>query len=113
MLPDTITDPAFLERLRQRDPEALADTVRQHARPMVRAAVGMGLRIDQAEDLVQDCFATFFTTLDRFEGRSQVKTWLFGILHRKMFEAYRKKAADARFDPIDDVFESRFDAQGK
>jgi RNA polymerase sigma-70 factor (ECF subfamily) len=67
----------------------------------------------EAEDLVQDVFTTFFERLDRFEGRSQLRTWLFGILHKKALERHRATVVEDRTDPIDAVFESRFDADGK
>lgn len=104
---------AFLDRLRRRDPGALAQAVREHARPLLRAAKAMGFREEEAEDIVQDVYTTFFERLDRFEGRSQLRTWLFGILHRKAMEWRRASIVEDRFDPIDTVFESRFDASGK
>lgn len=73
----------------------------------------MGFEADAAEDLVQDVFATFLEGLDRFEGRSQLRTWLFGILHRKALERRRVSAFEERTDPIDAVFEARFDPSGK
>lgn len=106
-------DRAFLARLRRRDAEALRLTVEQNARPLYRAARAMGFSHPEAEDLVQDVFATFLETLDRFEGRSEVRTWLFGILHRKSLERHRDLARDEQHDPIDDVFESCFDPHGK
>ena len=105
-------DRAFLARLHRRDAEALQAMVEQNARPLYRAARGMGFSHPEAEDLVQGVFATFLETLDRFEGRSAVRTWLFGILHRKSLERYRQAARDERHDPIDDVFESCFDTRG-
>jgi RNA polymerase sigma-70 factor (ECF subfamily) len=99
-------------RLRARDPEALANAVRDHARPLYRAARGMGFGENESEDLVQDVFITFLETLDRFEGRSQIRTWLFGILHHKVMEKRRESYRDQRNDPIDEVFESRFDTKG-
>lgn len=105
-------DRAFLARLHRRDAEVLRVTVDQNARPLYRAARGLGFSHSEAEDLVQDVFATFLETLDHFEGRSAVRTWLFGILHRKSLERYRQAARDERHDPIDDVFESCFDARG-
>jgi RNA polymerase sigma-70 factor (ECF subfamily) len=109
----TQADAALTERLRRRDPETLAATVREHARPLYRAARGMGFRQGEAEDLVQDVFATFLETLARFEGRSQMRTWLFGILHRKVLERRREQYREEKNDPVDEVFESRFDSQGK
>lgn len=105
-------DLAFLARLHRRDAEALRLTVEKNARPLYRAARGMGFSRPEAEDLVQDVFATFLETLDRFEGRSEVRTWLFGILHHKSLERHRQLARDDQHDPIDDVFESCFDTGG-
>jgi RNA polymerase sigma-70 factor, ECF subfamily len=102
----------FLERLRRRDPDSLTHAVREHARPLLRAAKGLGFAEQEAEDLVQDVFKTFLERLDSFEGRSQLRTWLFGILHRKALERRRAAIVDDRVDPIDEVFESRFDLKG-
>jgi DNA-directed RNA polymerase specialized sigma24 family protein len=68
-----------IDRLRSRDPEALSEVLHAHARPLYRAARGMGFRENEAEDLVQGVFTTFLETLDRFQGLSQVNTWLLGI----------------------------------
>lgn len=103
----------FLERLRRREPEALAQVVHDHSRPLLRAAGAIGFAPQEAEDLVQDVFTTFLEKLDNFEGRSQAGTWLFGILHRKALERRRASLIDDRMDPIDEAFESRFDARGK
>ena len=101
-----------LARLRQRDTETLRRVVEGMARPLYRAARGMGFGQPDAEDLVQDVFTTFMTTLDRFEGRSRVSTWIFGILHRKAQERKRGLARDDAQDPIDEIFESQFDPAG-
>lgn len=106
-------DADVIGRLRQRDPETLRATVQEHARPLYRAARGMGFREEEAEDLVQDVLTTFLATLDRFEGRSQIRTWLFGILHHKVLERRRESYREELSDPIDEVFESRFDSRGK
>jgi RNA polymerase sigma-70 factor, ECF subfamily len=106
------TDAAFFDRLKRRDPDTLRVVADEHARPLYRGARAMGFSADDADELVQDVFVTFMATLDRFEGRAQVRTWLFGILHHKALERRRSLADDARQDPIDDVFESQFDERG-
>jgi len=102
----------IVRRLRERDPAALRTVVDQNARRLFRAARGMGFSREEADDLAQDVFVTFLETLDRFEGRSQVSTWLFGILHHKVQERRRSRTRDDRNDPIDEAFEARFDASG-
>ena len=110
--PPSAIDPDLLARLQRRDPDALRQVAEDLARPLYRAARGLGFSQSDAEDLVQDVFATFMTSLDRFEGRSRVSTWVFGILHRKVQERRRAQGREATHDPIDDVFESQFDARG-
>ncbi len=112
VLSDEHSDAAGLASLRRRDPEALAEAVREHARPLFRSARVMGFNQDEAEDLVQDVFVTFLEKIEAFEGRSQLRTWLVGILHRKAMEQRRQQSADRRCDSLDDVLESRFDTRG-
>ncbi|MFN8006796.1 MAG: sigma-70 family RNA polymerase sigma factor [Terriglobia bacterium] len=102
----------LLNQLRSKEPHTLAAVVGEHTRPLYRAARGMGFHEEEANDLVQDVFTTFLETLDHFQGRSQIRTWLFGILHRKGLERWRERYREQQNDPIDEVFESRFDKQG-
>ena len=106
-------DEALLARLRSRDPDALQVVAEAHGRRIYRAARGMGHSAADAEDLAQDVFVTFLGTLDRFEGRAQIGTWLFGILHHKSLERRRAVSREALSDPIDQLFESQFDDRGQ
>jgi RNA polymerase sigma-70 factor, ECF subfamily len=54
-----------------------------------RAARGLGFSSADAEDLVQTVAATFLEVMPRFEGRSSVRTFLFGIMRRKAAEMRR------------------------
>ena len=102
----------LLASLRARDPHTLEQLVSEHARRLYRGARSMGFSTGEAEDLAQDVFVTFLETLDRFEGRAQVGTWLFGILYRKAHERRRSRQRDERTEAIEQVFEARFDADG-
>ena len=101
-----------LALLRSRDPGALRSIADAHGRRLYRAARGMGHSPADAEDLVQEVFVTFLESLDRFEGRAQVGTWLYGILHHKSLERRRAVSREALSDPIDVMFESQFDGNG-
>jgi RNA polymerase sigma-70 factor (ECF subfamily) len=72
----------------------------------------MGFSEAESEDLVQDVFTVFLATLDRFEGRSQVRTWLFGILHNRMRELRRALQREESYDPVDAKFDALFTTYG-
>lgn len=44
---------------------------------------------ETAEDLVQDTFMAAVLAFDKFEGKSNPKTWLFAILNNKIVDHYR------------------------
>ncbi len=110
--PATFVDPAFVRRLRARDARAIESVVHAYLPQILRAARGAGLDTPQAQDLTQAVFLVFVQGIDRFEGRSHVRTWLFGILYRKLAETRRGLQRDAEQDDIDTVMEARFTADG-
>ena len=107
-----VDDADFAARIRERDAAALAQVVHAYLPQLLRAARGAGLAPELAEDVAQDTFVTFIEIAPRFEGRSHVRTWLFGILYKKIAAARRGLRRDQEMDDIDDVFEQRFDNTG-
>ncbi len=85
----TVDHPDLPTRIRERDPEAIQIIVQMYLQQVLRAARAAGLGPQQAEDVTQAAFATFIETASRFEGRSHVRTWLFGILNKKVAETRR------------------------
>ncbi len=107
------TDPAqseFVELLKSRDPSALTELVETYLPQLLRAAQGMGFSREEGEDLAQSVFAAFIEGVDRFEGRSHVRTFLFGIFYHKVSEHLRDLKRAQQFDPIDEEWETKFDA---
>jgi RNA polymerase sigma-70 factor (ECF subfamily) len=45
----------------------------------------------EAEDVVQDVFLEVHRCLNRWEGRSALLTWMFGIAHHQICRRFRKK----------------------
>jgi RNA polymerase sigma-70 factor (ECF subfamily) len=107
-----VDDPDFAARIRERDAQALQEVVRRYLPQILRAAGGAGFAPQLAEDIAQDTFVTFIEIAPRFEGRSHVRTWLFGILYKKITAARRNLGRDNEMDDIEEVFEQRFDNAG-
>ncbi len=108
----SMDDPQFAERVRASDPEALRIVVETYLGQIYRSALGAGLGPERAREVTQATFATFIEKASSFEGRSHVRTWLFGILYHKIREARRGLRQEHQMDEIDEVFEGRFDAKG-
>jgi RNA polymerase sigma-70 factor (ECF subfamily) len=72
------------------DPLAAAALVRATQTDVWRLCVALGDR-DNAEDLTQETYARAFAALDRFEGRSSVRTWLLSIARRVCADAVRSR----------------------
>jgi RNA polymerase sigma-70 factor, ECF subfamily len=113
MVVSNFSDPEFVKRLRERDPASLEAIVDVYLPQLLRAGRGMGFRSEVAEDLAQSTFVALLGSVGRFEGRSHIRTFLFGIFYNKVSEHLREKQKAEGNDPIDEVMESRFDLSGK
>ena len=109
---DQADQAALAARIRERDPAAIEEVVHAYLPQILRAALGAGLEQSLAEDVTQSTFATFIESAPRFEGRSHVRTWLFGILYNKISETRRHQRRDREVDDIDEVFEQRYSKHG-
>ncbi len=108
----SIEDPARTEGIRARNPETLRAVVRENLPMLLRAARGAGLSPDRAEDAVQETLLTFVTRAPDFDGRARVRTWLYGILLKKLSRAFEGVRRAQETEEIDAVVESRFTQAG-
>jgi len=117
MFPDDVTSlfkdhKLAARRLREGDRRVVEAVIDAYMGQIFRAALGAGLDETRAEDVTQATFVTFLEKAEQFDGRSHVRTWLFGILYNKIMEAHRETKRARDFDPIDEVVEQRFDERG-
>ena len=108
----SIDDPQFAAQVRAGEPAALQTVVHAYLGQILRAARGAGLDPQRAEDVTQATFATFIEKAAQFEGRSHARTWLFGILYKKIAEARRQLQREIQMEEIDEVVEHRFNSDG-
>jgi RNA polymerase sigma-70 factor, ECF subfamily len=73
-------DAALVAALRDGDEEAFAALVRRHHAGLRRVARGYVTSDAVADEVVQEAWLAVVKGLDRFEGRSSLKTWMYNIL---------------------------------
>ncbi|MEO8601068.1 MAG: sigma-70 family RNA polymerase sigma factor [bacterium] len=79
-VPASATDLALVAQLRARSPEAFSDLIDRYHGPLLRLALVFVPSRAVAEEVVQETWVGVLDGLDRFEGRSTLKTWIFRIL---------------------------------
>lgn len=90
-------DQVLLAALRAGDERAFAELVRRYQPTMLRIARMYVKTPGAAEEVVQETWLGVLRGLDRFEGRSSVKTWIFRIL---VNQAKTRGVRDQRVTPF-------------
>jgi RNA polymerase sigma-70 factor (ECF subfamily) len=72
-------DAALVARLRAGDEAAYGEIVRRYHPALVRVASAHVRSASVAEEVAQDAWLAVLNGLERFEGRSSFRTWLFTI----------------------------------
>ena len=117
----TKAEDTLLARLRCGDEGAFDELVNQHHSTLIRMAMGYVADREVAEEVVQDTWMAVIESLDRFEGRSSLRTWVCGILiHKAKDRGVREKrhTTFSAFESYDDdndeaVDPSRFQQAGE
>lgn len=76
------------------DVEAFGQIVQETSHELVRLAARLLGSVPDAEDVVQDAYVKAYRALTggRFDGRAQIKTWLYQIVTRTAIDALRSQA---------------------
>jgi RNA polymerase sigma-70 factor, ECF subfamily len=86
------SDEALLRRLRAGEEGAFDELVTKHHGGLIRMAMNHVADRDAAEEVAQDTWMAVIDGLHRFEGRSSLRTWIFGILiHKAKDRGVREK----------------------
>jgi RNA polymerase sigma-70 factor (ECF subfamily) len=103
----------LLERLRAGDEAAFSELVRMYSPSLLRVALMYVPSRAVAEEVVQETWLGLLNGLDRFEGRSTLKTYLFRILVNRArtrgererrtvpFASLASQEAGEEFEPVD------------
>ena len=77
--------PGCVDREQRFEAEAIP-----HLRALYGTAYRMTRNAHDAEDLVQETFLRAYRGFDRFEPGTNIRAWLFTILHRARTDAFRR-----------------------
>lgn len=78
-----------------RDERFEADAL-PHLRALYGSAYRMTRNAHDAEDLVQETFLRAYRGFDKFEPGTNIRAWLFTILHRVRTDAFRRAGRSPR-----------------
>lgn len=113
------SDLALIDRLVAGDESAFIELVGRHQRGMLAVAGSFVANPAVAEEVVQETWMVVLTSLERFERRSSLKTWIFRILANRARTRASREARTTPFSAFDEADDTgaavpttRFDARG-
>lgn len=81
----------LIASLRRREDEAYMILTERHHGTMIHLALPLVGTHELAEEVAQEVWAAMWAGIDSFEGRSSLRSWLFGILFRRARSMARKE----------------------
>jgi RNA polymerase sigma-70 factor, ECF subfamily len=96
----------LIAALRAGDESAFTDLIDRYHTSMLRIASLYVSEASIAEDVVQETWMAVLRGLDRFEGRSSLKTWIFAILTN---HAKTRGQRESRYTSLFDVDSESFE----
>ena len=112
LMKNNFSDPEFLKRVKSLDNAALGQLVDAYTDHLFKAGLGQGLSSEMSQDVTANTWTTFIEVVPRFEGRSHIRTFLFGIFYNKVSEIRRANFKFEKTDPIEEAVESSFKEDG-
>jgi len=107
------SDAELLTRLRAGDEQAFVTLVERYQSTLLRVARTFVPSTAVAEEVVQDTWMGVVRGIDRFEGRSSFKTWLFRIMVNRARTSGVREHRHLTLDPTEPaVSPDRFDRTG-
>ncbi|OFZ09342.1 MAG: hypothetical protein A3D92_04480 [Bacteroidetes bacterium RIFCSPHIGHO2_02_FULL_44_7] len=91
-----LDDQSVLELARRNPDRAFHYLVENYSGMIYNVCLNLVLHREDAEDLTQEVFTAAYTSLENFEGKSKVSTWLYSIALNKSKEFLRAKTRQKR-----------------
>ena len=103
------SDETLVAQIAQRDKRALQQLYSRHHVRIYRFALRFLNDEAAAEDTVSEVFIDVWRQAERFEGRSQVTTWLLAIARNKALSLLRRRSSEELDDEVAEFIEDPSD----
>lgn len=87
-----------IEKIKNKDHTVITFLYQSYNKSLVLGAIKRGMAIDQAETIAQNTWCDFYENAHKFEGRSHIRTYLFGIMKNKVHETFRSNLKYTKHD---------------
>jgi len=87
---DHISDREIIERIQSGDKSGCAACIEKYAPRIYRLALSLMENEADAEDVMQETFLSAFMSIDKFEERSSLGTWLYRIAYNAAMMRLRR-----------------------
>lgn len=91
---DSSADEHLLRLIREQDQDGWAQFVQRYQGRMIAFARAQMNQSSDAEDLVQEAFIGFLRSLETYREESNLESWLFRILRRRIIDHFRAKGSN-------------------
>lgn len=102
---------ALLPRIAAGDKHALSGLYRALEKPVYKFIRSRLNDPFESSDILHDVFMEVWRSAGRFEGRSKVQTWVFGIAYRKVIDHFRKQGRQVVTDDIPETVDDTVDTE--
>jgi RNA polymerase sigma-70 factor (ECF subfamily) len=105
------SDAALVESIADGDKRAMQELFSRHNARLFRFVLRFTRDEATAEDVVSEVFIDVWRKADKFEGRSEVSTWLLAIARNKALETLRRRPTEELDDDTRESIEDPTDNQ--
>lgn len=107
-----ILDEQSMKLLKARDQKFLSEVFLDVNPYLFRVCAANGLLKQSAEEVISASWEKFLTNLDQFQGKSQIRTFLCGILFNKIRESRRAETKTILKENNEDILMGSFTEEG-
>ncbi len=86
-----LESPEFIQRLKDKDPEAFSQLVRAYQDKIYNLAMRLTRNPEDAEEVLQESLLSIFNKIHTFQERSRLSTWIYAITSNGALSRLRKK----------------------